>query len=605
MLAPDARTLAVEFLRPPTGYHLDRAVITTFTLDLEALLALPLGVMAHADADLETLLADPLLLLEAMREASGRLHVFVDECGIAVPRTHRELYALLEAGVHPVRAPGDGVFHPKVWVARFASEGERGPLLRAGVMSRNLTYDRSWDVALASDAEPAPARRSRASAQLGELLQALPTLATEPLPREVQKGLVDLGAEVDRTRFPAPAGFENPVTYHVIGLEGRRRRRWRPTNAGSRVLAVAPFVSKSVLDVLAEMGTKERLLVSRQEELDRISEESLASWRMNAAKEVLTLRDADLEEAEDGANPRLSGLHAKIIAVERGWIVDWHVGSANLTNAAFTGENVEIMATITGSRGRPSSDRGNGIEQFLNAGFRKLCTAYERVEGDERGVEDDDLAAARARLDEAQDALLAAPLAIVCSHDDGGVSCVLQGKVDVPAEVDAVTWPISLAEERALPLNAAEWLLPTARVTAFLAFRLHVSHGDVDDVRFTRKLAVEGMPEGRLNQVLRTVINNPERFLQLLRALLGGLDGMVDWARGSATENGSSWDTGFRAETLLEDLMRAASREPGRLEPIRGLIEHLTDSGEGNDVVPKDFLDIWNAVDDALKRRGR
>lgn len=604
MLAPDARTLAVEFLRPPTGYRLDRAVITTYTLDLEALLALPLGVLAHADSDLETLLADPLLLLEGLREASGRLHVFVDESGIAVPRTHRELYALLEEGVHPVRAPGRGVFHPKVWVARFASEGESHPVLRAGVMSRNLTYDRSWDVALASDAEPARARRSRASAPLGELLRRLPTLAKQPLPDEVRNGLVELGAEVGRTRFPAPAGFDDPITYHVIGLEGQRPRRWRPTNAGTRVLAVAPFVSGSALDVLAAMGTKERLLVSRPEELDRIPEETLAAWRMNTADEILTLRDADLEEAEDGGNPRFSGLHAKIIAVERGWTVDWHVGSANFTNAAFGGANVETMATITGARGKPSNDRGNGIAQFLNAGFRKLCTAYERVEGDDSGVEDDDLAAARARLDEAQKALLAAPLALVCGPADGGVSCVLQGKVDMPEEVDAVTWPISIGEAHAVPLNAAEWLLPTSRVTAFLAFRLHVSHGDVDDVRLTRKLTVVGMPEGRLNEVLRTVIDNPERFLQLLRALLGGLEGMVDWARESAAEGGSSWETGFRAETLLEDLMRTASREPGRLEPIRRLIEQLT-SGEGKDVVPVDFLEIWNAVDDAMKRGER
>ena len=606
MLAPDARTLAVEFLRPPTGYRLDRAVITTFTLDLEALLALPLGAMAHADADLETLLSDPLLLLEALREASERLYVFVDECGIAVPRTHRELYALLEAGVHPVRAPGGGVFHPKVWVARFTSEGEPRPVLRSAVMSRNLTYDRSWDVALVSDAQPAHARRSRPSTQLADLLRRLPTLATQPVPGEVRKGIVELGDEVGRTRFPAPAGFDDPVTYHVIGLSGQRRRPWLPTNAGSRMLAVAPFVSKSALDLLAAMGTKERLLVSRREELDQIPEETLASWRMNTAEEVLTLRDSDLEEVEDGGNHKLSGLHAKIIAVERGWTVDWHVGSVNLTNAAFMGVNVETMATITGARGRPSSGRGNGIERFLNAGFLKLCTAYEKPESDEREVEeDDDIAAARAQLDQARDGLLAAPLALVCSLASDGVSCVLEGQIDMPSEVNAVVWPISIAEELALPLSAAQWLLPMSRVTAFLAFRLHVSHGDVEDVRFARKLIVEGMPKGRLNEVLRTVIDSPERFLQLLRALLGGLDGMVDWARESASEPGASWETGFRAETLLEDLMRTASRDPGRLEPIRRMIEQLTDSEEGQDVIPEDFLEIWNAVHDSMTRPKR
>ena len=35
MLAPDNRALLLDALRPPPGYSLDRAVATTFTLDLE------------------------------------------------------------------------------------------------------------------------------------------------------------------------------------------------------------------------------------------------------------------------------------------------------------------------------------------------------------------------------------------------------------------------------------------------------------------------------------------------------------------------------------------------------------------------------------------
>jgi hypothetical protein len=63
MLSPEPRAVAIDFLRPPPGYVLDVAVLTTFSLDLEALLALPLAVLAHADGGVEEVLADPLLLL--------------------------------------------------------------------------------------------------------------------------------------------------------------------------------------------------------------------------------------------------------------------------------------------------------------------------------------------------------------------------------------------------------------------------------------------------------------------------------------------------------------------------------------------------------------
>ena len=78
---------------------------------------LPLSVLAHPDGGLEELLADPLRLHQAIRDAGDRVHAFVDEKGIAIPRGARALYSMLESSVHPVRPPNRGAFHPKVWVA--------------------------------------------------------------------------------------------------------------------------------------------------------------------------------------------------------------------------------------------------------------------------------------------------------------------------------------------------------------------------------------------------------------------------------------------------------------------------------------------------------
>ena len=44
MLAPDNRALLLDALRPPPGCSLDRAVATTFTLDLETALMVPLAL---------------------------------------------------------------------------------------------------------------------------------------------------------------------------------------------------------------------------------------------------------------------------------------------------------------------------------------------------------------------------------------------------------------------------------------------------------------------------------------------------------------------------------------------------------------------------------
>ena len=599
MLSPDTRTVAFELLRPPAGYDLDFALLTTYTLDLEAMLALPLSVLARADKGIEELLADPLLLLEALRQAGDRIHVFVDRAGIAIPRSRRELYAMLEPSVHPVAAPGHGVFHPKVWLLRFVTE-DRPPLLRVAVLSRNLTFDRSWDIALTSAASPKPRRRTPASRQLAELIRWLPGRGAEPLKPEVAGRIRNLADEVGRTPFPAPEGFfTEPIEFHVLGLS-RSRRTWRPMSGAHRTLAVAPFVNRTALDAIAGLGEGERILVSSQEVLDKLHEESFEQW-----SRICTLDDAAQDEPEDGVAHRLSGLHAKILAFEHGWNVTWYLGSANMTAAAFTGRNVEVMASMIARKGRKGGNTGRGIDRFLESGFDKLCTPYRRSDTE---TEDSDVVEALQRLEATRDALLDADLKVVCLPSGEDWTWRLEGVATLPpGDVGVATWPISVGEEHAQSLTLpVTWTLPIQRLTCLVAFRLHVPVNAVDDIAFALRLPVDGMPADRMHHVLRSLIGNTERFLAFLRALLGGLEGMADWPRSRADdEGGGPWTFGPGNETLLEDLVRTASRDPARLEPVRRLIDDFQKTEEGNRIIPGDFLEIWTAVNDALRDESR
>lgn len=590
MLSPESRTVAVELLRPPAGYNLNFALLTTYTLDLETLLALPLGVIARTDGGVEDLLADPLLLLEALREVGERIHVFVDRAGIAIPRGRRELYAMLEPSLHPVRAPGKGAFHPKVWVLRFLSE-EKPPLLRVAVLSRNLTFDRCWDIALASEGSPISKQGVAASRPLADLIRALPSLGAERLKPEVVEQMQTLADEVRRTRFPAPDGFSDaPIEFHVLGLR-RRRRPWCPMTGGSRTLAVSPFVNRTALDTIVGIGDGERTLVSRQEELDKLPDDALAKWNRKCV-----LSDDTLDEPEDAVSARPSGLHAKIIVVESGWNVTWYVGSANLTAAAFTGRNVEIMAAVTARKGR------YGIERFLESGFDKLCTTYQRRKP-ETGEEGDE---ALKHLEAVRDALLDTDLKVVCTSVNDGWIWRLEGPTLIlPYDIEVAAWPISVAEEHARPLELPlTWTLPVQQLTGLVAFRLHSANKKVGDIRFTLRLPAKGIPEDRMHHILRILIDNPERFLRFLRALLGGLEGMVGWARGDG-DGSRVWGAGLHEETLLEDLVRVASREPERLEPVRKLIDDFRRTEEGRQIVPDELFSVWTAVDKALQKRGR
>jgi hypothetical protein len=381
----------------------------------------------------------------------------------------------------------------------------------------------------------------------------------------------------------------------VLGLGKGIHAPWQPGTEGDRLLAIAPFVNRTGLDALAASAAGERLLISRREALDELSPKALERWQ-----EVLVLSETAVAESEDETASRPSGLHAKLIAIEHGERVDWTIGSANLTAAAFTGGNVEAIATISGRRNTEAGDAANTIEGFRAAGFPALCEPYHRAE---RSAEDAALKEARSRLEKACRTLLDSDLAVVIRPDEESWQWRLDGSLELPPGVQVRAWPVSVNEDQARALELPiQWSLPLARLTSFVAFELNVPE-DVDNVRLALKLPATGMPEGRVAQVLRALINSPERFMQFLRALLGGLEGLADWA---ASGNGGwegRWMSGLGGETLLEDLLRVASRDPQRLDPVRRLIEDLRATPEGREIVPDDFHAIWMLVDEVITSR--
>ena len=121
MLGTRERTLLLEILRPPAGYRLRRAVGTSYTLDLIALLTAPLAFTFFDAHDEEGApMDDPVALLEALRRHAQKITLFCQAGAIAVPRPEQTLLAYLEGSVIEVQPhQPEGIFHPKVWVLAF------------------------------------------------------------------------------------------------------------------------------------------------------------------------------------------------------------------------------------------------------------------------------------------------------------------------------------------------------------------------------------------------------------------------------------------------------------------------------------------------------
>ena len=124
MLGTRERSLLLDSLRPPAGYRLQRAVGTSFTLDLMALLTAPLAFTFFDAQDEDGApLADPVALLEALRRHAEKVTLFCQAGAIEVPKPDQTLLAYLEGSVIEVQPRHEGgIFHPKLWVLNFESE---------------------------------------------------------------------------------------------------------------------------------------------------------------------------------------------------------------------------------------------------------------------------------------------------------------------------------------------------------------------------------------------------------------------------------------------------------------------------------------------------
>lgn len=617
MLEPQRRRLLMEALRPPDGYSLDCAIGTSFSLDLLALLTAPLAfaLLDRENAEGDPLV-DPLALLDSLRRYSDRIAIFCQAGQISVPRSRQPLFGYLEESVVEVTPrSANGVFHPKIWVLRFTADGS--PVqYRLLCLTRNLTFDRSWDTALVLEGEVAPRKNAYSSNHsLGDFLEALPRLALRPASERILSQVKLIQEEVRKVRFRPPEGFSEVVFWPLGTGYGRR---WPFEGRIDRMLIISPFLSEGLLERLSQTGSK-HVLVSRLESLQAVGVSCLQRF-----DSVLSLSDAadpepvESSDPEDEGNPSpedasLSGLHAKLYVADAGWDSRLWTGSANATEAAFR-DNVEFLVEL---RGKKSAC---GIEAVLsqNGGKSGLQSLLQPFNPQGEVTPEDPIAATLDRRIQAfRQALFKAGLSasVVVA---GGTEFFLrlrpregENLPHLPSGVSARCWPITLKSEMAVRLGQGEHSLLDFGVvsmnalTSFFAFDVKAEEQDRSAcARFVLNLPLLGAPENRKAEILRSLLQDKKELLRFLLLLLSedlAQHGAVLLDGGRLAEalggEGAATELAF---PLFESLVKALDRNPEKLDQVARLIHDLGD--EAQSLFPTDFEQVWTPI---WQARGR
>ncbi len=596
MLSPDARSLYTSAVCPPPGYIFDQAIATTYSLDPTTLLSLPTHLALAERSSKET--PDPIKLLEALRRLANRFSIYVDHTGIKVPSAKNLLFGMLESIMIPVKAPKDGVFHPKLWVLRFVQpDMEEPPLIRVLVLSRNITYDRSWDISL--QLEGNPGRYINAgNKELVELLQALPSMSTQQVSGTQKRQAEQLAEEIRKTQWELPENFES-VYFSVLG---HKRRVWKPP-ASNRMVVISPFITDSAIDWLRGFTDEMVAVVSRPDELGNLQPDTFA----HASNWYTLDESAESEDGEVTEEHDTLGLHAKAYVFEKGWDTTLVIGSANATSAALLErKNIEILAELV------TKKKKHGIDKLLDKNeLGQLLTPYTRPE-ESIVVKDEEEVAAQKSLDEAKTLLAVAELKVVCQGDGNTwqLSLTASEPVTLPGISSIKAWPITVSDNRAEDISALTngnnvvlGKYAAESVTGLIAFVLETKIKNLS-ARMVLNLPVEGLPENRDEAIFKLVVNNREGFLRYLLLLLGETEGSFIYTGNLL--NGGNGNGGWRPafsddKPLLEELVRAFSRHPEKLKDVKAIVSRFLKENTTSNIIPEDFLKVWDVFEQAMK----
>lgn len=617
MLEPHNRTLLHETLKPPTGFELDYALGATYSLDLTALLAVPLAFTRHQKQDADTSELDPIATLDALRRNADNITMFCQAGRIHPPSQQNKLFHLLENVVVETTAPSEhGAMHPKTWVLRYTDPDSRVHY-RFLCLSRNLTYARSWDTVLRLDGEFRPDRQLAYGRNhpLGDFIDAFSDMTVRELDATRQAQIDKIQEELRYVDFSPPEPFEDLV-FHPFGIDDRKQ--WPFPDRKTNIIVVSPFLSDSFLKRLSP-ETRHATLISRWEELDTLRESTLDPWdevftldtaaELNPDSDPVEMQGDGTETNDIDREDALQTLHAKLFIVDDGWDARVYTGSANATRAAF-GENVEFLVELQGKKSTCGTEVFLGDEDD-DVPLRDLLMPYHR----EGPPETDPVAK---RLDNAlrdvRNSITSMGLTAWLEEDpsDDSYRLRLQGEDDlhpVPHEASVHIWPITIEERAAEPFSIddaeiAAFDISYDAITSFIAVRTTVEiDGESSSEIFVLNVPLNNAPTNREQHLLRSIISDRQRFLRFLALLLAEADAgfgrqvsQTDWGEWNSTRNPVD-RTRF---PLLEQLLRVLYEEPEQLAHIQELITDLGEEDDVDQVLPDGFERIFDPIWDVL-----
>ena len=570
-----------SILSPPNNYELDFAIGTTYTLDLDALVgaSISLGLSAESDSDLNK---NPIFLLEALRSTGDKVALFCESGQIKLPNKPTPLYILLEEMVFQVVNENNveyskyASFHPKVWLIRYTNDKD-DILYRIIVLSRNLTFDRSWDLTFAMDGR----KVSKSSNKNIPLIKFIEYLSNYSTDEDKTTKIHQIIKELSFVEFELNSQIFDGFEFIVNGIDDKlaiQNHQLFTSNSLDKLLIMTPFLSVDVIEGFnsRKNTNSQATLITRLQSLNK--DLNLDNFDIYALKDEIVDGESLLSGETDEFTKQ--DIHAKMYVVEKTKYTDLYLGSLNASHNALYG-NVEFMIKLWARKRRFNvnkvlKDIFNGDADGPDNPFQLIDLSNLKPGGND---------GKNLNLVVKDIVRLNASAKIIENGDKYGIELEFENDC---YKYDITVNPLLLNKESKFSRRMIFKELDKTQLSEF--FVITVSEDD-ETIRRVIKIPVDNLPEDRQKEVVSNVINDKTAFIRYVALLLGD-----EYILSSIEEEGESpGDTpkGFTIQLpeLYEKMLKSAMYAPEKFKEIEFLIKTLSND---DNVVPEGFDELYN-----------
>lgn len=477
---------------------------------------------------------------------------------------------------------------------------------RFAVLSRNMTFDRSWDISLCIDSSEDVNQKEKTvpiidflSFLRGQIKNTVQDAGKKRnAVRALMKDLENVSFSLEDREF----GEEFQIMPLGIGSSAYQmskdplfcKNEWSSDYTFNDLVVFSPFLSASIIEYWNKKehyitGTK-RTLITRKSELSKLQPDQVNRFKIYALKDDIV--DGEDQISDEQEDKQKQDIHAKIYLRRKYAETSLYLGSMNASFAAVN-KNVEMMICLKTKNRYYNGD--SFLEDIFCGPPDNPANPFEEV-----SIEN-------TKPDEGEDEgkVLEKVIKDICRLKMKA-SVVFNGeKYDVNVSVDGEIqddWKkVRIAPLRRKVMTEFEkdmtfTGLDMLQLTEFYHIQVAGEHETVSRIIM---IPTTGFPDNRESAVVNSVVKDKRSFVEYVAFVLGEDYLLTILEDKKLQRSGLAGKEVQQLPALYEKMLKTALEEPERLKEIDYLLKMITNT----DIIPDEFRELYETFKTTLRLR--